>query len=79
MRTPSKYHIEVTSATYTGDDLADYLENGPLYRDDDGTASDVTHEIAALRAENERLKERLDRIDAFAGERCEASGCRHDP
>ena len=50
MRTPSKYHIEVTSATYTGDDLADYLENGPLYRDDDGTASDVTHEIAALRA-----------------------------
>lgn len=56
MKTPSKYYIEVTSATYTGDNLADYLENGPLYRDDDGTASDVTHEIAALRAEVDRLR-----------------------
>ncbi len=35
--------------------------------------------VLSLRAENERLKERLDRIDAFAGERCEASGCRPDP
>jgi hypothetical protein len=40
---------------------------------------DANAELDALRAEVERLRERLDRIDAFAGERCEASGCRHDP
>lgn len=52
------YYIKAfTSPTgYTGDDLASHLENGPLYTDEAGLAVDVTDEIAALRAENERLR-----------------------
>lgn len=50
MNEPKTYYIEVKASRYTGDDLADYIENGPLYRDDDGTAEDATHEINRLRA-----------------------------
>lgn len=41
----------------------------------------VAAESRAARAEAalRDAQERLDRIDAFAGERCEASGCRPDP
>lgn len=50
MSEPKTYYIEVKASRYTGDDLADYIENGPLYRDDEGTAEDATHEINRLRA-----------------------------
>ena len=50
MSEPKTYYIEVKASQYTGDDLADYIENGPLYRDDEGTAEDATHEINRLRA-----------------------------
>jgi hypothetical protein len=58
------YYIEVKASQFTGDDIADYIENGPLYRDDEGTAEDATCEIAALRAENQRLR----RIETAARE-----------
>ena len=35
--------------------------------------------LARAEAALRETQERLDRIDAFAGERCEASGCRPDP
>ena len=50
MSTAKTYYIEVKSSKYIADDLADYLENGPLYRDDDGTAEDATHQVVNLRA-----------------------------
>ena len=59
MKTVQTYFIEVTSGTYNADELADYLENGPLYHDDSGTAEDATCEVTALRAEVERLKKAL--------------------
>ena len=50
MSTAKTYYIEVKSSKYIADDLADYLENGPLYRDDDGTAEDATHQVVNLRS-----------------------------
>ena len=50
MSTAKTYYIEVKSSQYIAYDLADYLENGPLYRDDDGTAEDATHQVVNLRA-----------------------------
>lgn len=58
------YYIKAFASAggYTGDDLASYLENEPLYTDDIGTAVDVTAEIAALRSENERLRRLLSEV-----------------
>ena len=68
MSTAKTYYIEVKSSKYIADDLADYLENGPLYRDDDGTAEDATHQILGLYAEQERLADEDRRLRAAARE-----------
>jgi hypothetical protein len=61
--TAKTYYIEVKSSKYIADDLADYLENGPLYRDDDGTAQDATHQVVNLRA---AAREALDVLTRLA-------------
>jgi len=66
--TAKTYYIEVKSSVFMGDDLADYLENGPLYRDDEGTAEDATHQILGLYAEQERLADEVRRLRAAASE-----------
>ena len=63
MSTAKTYYIEVKSSKYIADDLADYLENGPLYRDDDGTAEDATHQVVNLRA---AAREALDVLTRLA-------------
>lgn len=53
------YYIEVISSEemYDGTHWQQTVENSPcLYHDEKGEASDVTHMVAALRAENERLR-----------------------
>lgn len=44
---------------YTGDDLADHLENGPLHPDESGVAVDVTNEIERLRLALETANARI--------------------
>lgn len=63
MSTANTYYIEVKSSAYRAGDLADYLENGPLYRDDEGTAEDVTHDVTNLRA---AAREALDVLTRLA-------------
>lgn len=65
MSTANTYYIEVKSSKYRyrADDLADYLENGPLYMDDDGTAEDATHQVVNLRA---AAREALDVLTRLA-------------
>ena len=63
MSTAKTYYIEVKSSEYIADDLADYLVNGPLYRDDAGTAEDATHQVVNLRA---AAREALDVLTRLA-------------
>ena len=58
------YYIEVISSEemYDGTHWQQTIENSPcLYHDEKGEASDVTHMVAALRAEVERLRKALRR------------------
>ena len=59
MSEPKTYYIEVISSEemYDGTHWQRTVENSPcLYHDEKGEASDVTHMVAALRAEVERLR-----------------------
>ena len=59
MNEPKTYYIEVISSEemYDGTHWQQTVENSPcLYHDEKGEASDVTHMVAALRAENDRLR-----------------------
>jgi hypothetical protein len=68
LSTAKTYYIEVKSSKYIADDLADYLENGPLYRDDDGTAQDATHQVVNLRAAAREALDALTRLADSASE-----------
>lgn len=62
MSEPKTYYIEVISSEemYDGTHWQRTVENSPcLYHDEKGEASDVTHMVAALRAEVERLRKAL--------------------
>ena len=64
------YYIEVISSEemYDGTHWQQTVENSPcLYHDEKGEASDVTHMVAALRAENERLCTALREIESKTG------------
>ena len=68
MSTAKTYYIEVKSSKYIADDLADYLVNGPLYRDDAGTAEDATHQVVNLRAAAREALDVLTRLADSASE-----------